>query len=187
MSLRQPVSRDRIESFLRWLGNHYRHPARFYLVGGTSVVYEGLRRQTMDIDLAIEVAAGNHGELLAVLREARDTLDINIEEVAPSDFIPLPAGYVDRHQFIGRFGEVDVFHFDLYSTALSKIERGRRQDQLDVIALLESNRLKWDRLQAMYAEILPLMDQKSLKQDSKDFTLNFSALEKMWRQAGGLS
>src|SRR5438128_2045596 len=148
MSLRQPVSRERIDGFLRWLGNHYRHPARLYLVGGTSVVYEGLRSQTMDIDLAIEVSAGNHGDLLTVLREARDTLDINIEEAAPSDFIPLPAGYAERHQFIGRFGEVDVFHFDLYSMALSKIERGRQQDQMDVIALLKSNRLKWDRLQA---------------------------------------
>ena len=187
MSLRQPVSRERIEGFLRWLGNHYRHPARLYLVGGTTVVYEGLRRQIMDIDLAIEVSAGNHGELLTVLREARDTFDINIEEAAPWDFIPLPAGYADRHQFVGRYGEVDVFHFDLYSMALSKIERGRKQDQLDVIALLKSDRLKWDRLQAMYIEILPLMEQKSLKQDSKDFTLNFSATETLWRQAGGLS
>jgi hypothetical protein len=187
MSLRQPVSRERIEIFLRWLGDHYRHPARLYLVGGTSVVYEGLRRQTIDIDLAIDVAVQSHGELLAALREARDTLDINIEEVAPSDFIPLPAGYADRHHFVGRYGQVDVFHFDLYSMALSKVERGRRQDQLDVIALLESNRLKWDRLQAMYAEILPLMGQKSLKQDSKDFALNFSALEALWRHAGGLS
>jgi hypothetical protein len=187
MSLRQPVSRDRIEDFLRWLGNHYRRPARLYLVGGTTIVYEGLRLQTLDIDLAIEVAAGDHGELLAVLREARDTLDINIEEAAPSDFIPLPDGYAGRHQYVGRYGQVDVFHFDLYSMALSKIERGRRQDQLDVLALLESNRLSWDRLQAMYSEILPLMEQKSLKQDSKDFTLNFSAIQALWRQAGGLS
>ncbi len=187
MSLRQPVNRERIEGFLRWLGNHYRHPARLYLVGGATIVYEGLRRQTIDIDLAIEVAADNHGELLAILREARDTLDINIEEASPSDFIPLPAGFADRHQFVDRYGEVDVFHFDLYSLALSKIERGRRQDQLDVMALLESKRLNWDRLKAMYLEILPLMEEKSLKQDSKDFSLNFSATEALWRQAGGLS
>lgn len=187
MSLRQPVSRERIEVFLRWLGNHYRHPARLYLVGGTSIVYEGLRRQTIDIDLSIQVAAGDHSDLLAALREARNALDVNVEEVAPSDFIPLPAGYADRHQFIGRYGELDVFHFDLYSMALSKIERGRRQDQLDVIALLESKRLNWDRLQAMYAEILPLIGQKSLKQDPEVFALNFSATEALWRQAGGLS
>src|SRR5258705_2141519 len=105
MSLRQPVSRERIEEFLRWLGAHYRRRARLFLVGGTTVVYEGLRRQTMDIDLAIEVAADDHAALLAILREARNTLDINIEEAAPSDFIPLPAGYAERHQFIGRYGQ----------------------------------------------------------------------------------
>ena len=185
--MRPPVSRERIEILLCWLGEHYKHPARLYLVGGATLVYEGLRSQTMDVDLDIEDAGNKRPELLAVLREARNALDINIGEAAPSDFIPLPAGYAERHQFVGRYGEVDIFHFDLYSMALSKVERGRRQDQLDVIALLESDRLKWDRLQAMYAGILPLMEQKSLKQDSKDFALNFSALEKMWRQAGGLS
>jgi hypothetical protein len=187
VSLRPRVSRERIEILLRWLGEHYEHPARLYLVGGATMVYEGLRRQTIDVDLDIEDASNNRTELVAVLREARNVLDINVEEVALSDLIPLPAGFADRHEFVGRYGEVDVFHFDLYSMALSKVERGRRQDLLDVVALLESKRLKWDRLQAMQAEILPLLGRKSLKQDSKDFALNFSATEALWRQAGGFS
>jgi len=185
--LRPPVSRERIEILLRWLGEHYKHPARLYLVGGATLVYEGLRRQTMDVDLDIEDAGNKRPELIAVLREARNVLDINVEEVALSDFIPLPAGFAERHEFVGRYGKVNVFQFDLYSMALSKIERARRQDLLDVVALLQNKRLEWDRLHTTQAEILPLMGRKSLKQDSKDFALNFSALEKMWRQAGGLS
>ena len=185
MSLRQAVNRERINDFLRQVGERYHKPARLYLVGGTSVVFEGYRQQTLDVDLVIEVSAGNHGDLIRVLQEIRLLLDVNVEEASPGDFIPLPAGFAERHIFIGRYGQVDVFHFDLYSTALSKIERGRRQDMADVIALLEHDRLEWNRLASLYHEILPLMGNKSLRQKPQDFALNFGALEALWHSAGG--
>ena len=62
---------------------------------------------------------------------------MNVEEASPGDFIPLPAGSEGRHEFIERFRKLDVFHFDLYSVALSKIERGRTQDLEDVLKLLQ--------------------------------------------------
>jgi hypothetical protein len=185
MSLRPPVSRDRIEVFLRRLAQDYRQPARLYLVGGTSLVFERLRQQTLDVDITIEVSADHHGELIQVLRKIKDTLGINIEEVSPADFIPLPAGFENRHEFIGRFGQVDVFHFDWYSTALSKIERGRQQDLADVVAALKNKRLVWSKLESMFREILPLVGEKSLKQDPQDFVLNFGALAALWHSAGG--
>jgi hypothetical protein len=80
---------------------------------------------------------------------------------------------------------IDVFHFDWYSTALSKIERGRRQDLADVVAALEHKRLVWSELERMYREILPLIGQKSLKQDPQAFALNFQALAALWHSAGG--
>ena|SRR5712692_3826838 len=185
MSLRPAVSRERVEVFLRQLADHYRRPARLYLVGGTTLVFEGYRQQTLDVDVAIEVSGEAHGELMAALRKIKDALNINIEEVSPGDFIPLPGGYADRHIFIGRYGQVDVFHFDLYSASLSKIERGRQQDLEDVVALLQHDRLEWSRLESMFREILPLMEQKSLKHDSQEFALNFEALRALWHSAGG--
>src|ERR1700737_3720702 len=183
MSLRPAVSRDRIETFLRQLAQHYQRQARLYLVGGTSIVFEGFRQQTLDIDIAIEVSADNHGELIRVLRDIKNSLPVNVEEVSPADFIPLPAGYESRHEYLARYGQVDVFHFDLYSTALSKIERGRQQDLVDVVALLSHKRLEWRRLESMYREILPLIGEKSLKQDPEEFALNFGALEALWHSA----
>ena len=185
MSLRPPVSRDRIEVFLRRLAQDYRHPARLYLVGGTSLVFERLRQQTLDVDITIEVSADLHGELIQVLRQIKDALGINIEEVSPADFIPLPAGFENRHEFIGRFGQVDVFHFDWYSTALSKIERGRQQDLADVVAALKNQRVVWARLESMYLEVLPFLGRHRLYQDPKDFALNFGALAALWHSAGG--
>jgi hypothetical protein len=185
VSLRQAVNRERIALFLHEVGERYRQPARLYLVGGTSLVYEGYRQRTLDIDLAIEVSADGHGELIRALQAIRLALDINVEEASPGDFIPLPVGYADRHIFVGRFGQVDVFHFDFYSTALSKIERGQRQDLEDVVMLLANSRMEWVRLEAMYREILPRMGQSSLRQKPGDFTRNFGALAALWHSAGG--
>jgi uncharacterized nucleotidyltransferase DUF6036 len=185
VSLRQAVNRERISLFLREVGQRYHRLARLYLVGGTSLVFEGYRERTLDVDLTIEVSADGHAELIQALQEIMLSLDINIEEASPGDFIPLPAGYADRHIFLGRYGQVDVFHFDLYSNALSKIERGRRQDLADVVILLNHDRIEWGRLEGMYREIWPLMGQKSLRQKPQDFALNFEALRALWHSAGG--
>jgi hypothetical protein len=185
MSLRRSVDRALIERFLREVGNRYRRPGRLYLVGGTTLVYEALRTQTLDIDLAIQVADADHGELIQAIRAVRQSLDINVEEASPGHFIPLPAGYADRHVFIGTFGRLEAFHFDLYSTALSKIERGRRQDLQDVVLLLQHRRINWDDLARQYREILPQMEQKSLSRDAAEFENNYGALASLWRAAGG--
>jgi hypothetical protein len=186
MSLRRSVDRALIEQFLHFVGERYRRPGRLFLVGGTTLVFEGLRQQTMDVDLVMEVANVDHNALIQVVRQAKQALDINVEEASPGDFIPLPAGHANRHVFIGTFGQVNVYHFDLYSTALSKIERGRRQDILDVILLLRAQRLEWRELDRQFLEILPQMELKSLRQDSAEFEKNFRALESQWRAAGGL-
>ncbi|PYV44753.1 MAG: hypothetical protein DMG06_05110 [Acidobacteria bacterium] len=138
MSQRPPVDRQRIEEFLLHLSQRYSRPARIYLVRGTTMVFEGFRTQTLDIDLAFEVARENHGALIKAIRELKDELSLNVEEASPGDFIPLPSGYQERSQFIGRYNQIDVFHFDLYTMALSKIERGTEEDFSDVLLLLRS-------------------------------------------------
>ena len=133
--MRQRVDQQRIELFLQRLGREFSKPGRIYLVGGTTMVYEGLRQQTLDIDLALEIADEDHSAFVAAVRRIKESLSLNIEEASPVDFIPLPAGYRERSQFVGRYGQLDVFHFDLYSTALSKIERGTENDFADVLSI----------------------------------------------------
>ncbi len=180
MPSRQPVNRERIEFFLRRLGDSYRSPGRLYLVGGTTLVFEGLRQQTLDVDVVIEIAPENHTAFIQTLRQLKEELNLNIEEASPGDFIPLPSGYANRHEFIGRYGQIDAFHFDLYSLALSKTERGRRQDILDVLTLLRAGRLEWSKLTQYFAEILPQMGAHSLRQDPVEFEQNFRDLEQQW-------
>jgi hypothetical protein len=106
------------------------------------MVYEGLRQQTLEIDLALEISDADHSAFIAIVRDLKEKLSLNIEEASPADFIPLPAGYRERSQFVGRYGQLDVFYFDLYSTALSKIERGTENDFADVLSLLHTERLE---------------------------------------------
>jgi hypothetical protein len=155
MSFRPEVDRGRIEEFLRELGRAHRGPARLYLVGGTTMVYEGLRRTTVDIDLGIEVDPAQHSSLMSAVARLKDRLGINVEEASPGDFIPLPAGWRDRSPYVGRFGQTDVFHFDPVSMALSKLGRGYEQDLEDVRALLAAGLLTADALEVGWQEIAP--------------------------------
>src|SRR3712207_3505379 len=100
MSMRQRVDQQRIEHFLEQLGRQFPGPGRVYLVGGTTMVYEGLRQQTLDIDVALEIANEDHSRFIAAIRTLKERLSLNIDEASPADFIPLPAGYRERSQFI---------------------------------------------------------------------------------------
>jgi hypothetical protein len=152
---------------------------RLYLVGGTTMVYEGLRDQSLDIDITYEIDPAFESEFAQTVRRLKDELQVNVEEASPGDFIPLPSGWKDRAKFVGRFGQIDTFHFDLYSTALSKIERGREGDYQDVLALLGSGQIALTELRAAFEQILPRIERESLKRNPERFRRNFAALEQM--------
>lgn len=110
------------------------------------MVYEGLCQQTLDITISFEVDDQDRSAFVEAVRVLQERLSLNIEETSPADFIPLPSGYRERSPFIGRYGQLEVFHFDLYSTALSKIERGTESDFADVLSLLQSGRIEFAAL-----------------------------------------
>jgi hypothetical protein len=178
--MRPPVDRQRILFFLQHLGQRFRKPGRVYLVGGTTLVFEGFRTQTLDVDLTFDVDERDYGEFIQAVRVLKDELAINVEEASPGDFIPLPEGYQNRAHYVGRFGNLDVYHFDVYSVALSKIERGRDADFADVTALLEAGWLDFPTLKRYFAEIIPLVGERSLKEDPVEFQRKFAYLENAW-------
>lgn len=183
--MRKQVDRQRIEIFLQRLGRIFPRPGRVYLVGGTTLVYEGLRQQTLDIDITFDVSNEDHSRFVTAVRELKENLSLNIEEASPAEFIPLPAGYEERSEFIGRYGQLDVFHFDLYSTALSKIERGTENDFADVLSLLRSGRLQMSQLNAFFDEILPQFATRSLRRNPDNFRRKFTLLTQLWNEANG--
>lgn len=184
-NMREQVDRQRIETFLQQLGRGFSRGGKVYLVGGTTLVYEGLRPQTLDIDITFVIANEDHSRFVQVVRELKESLSLNIEEASPAEFIPLPAGYEERSEFIGRYGQLDVFHFDLYSTALSKIERGTENDFADVLSLLRNGRLEMEQLTTFFEEILPHFATRSLRRDPDHFKRKFTVLTHLWNTANG--
>jgi hypothetical protein len=125
---------------------------RIYLTGGSTAVLEGWRAATVDVDLRFEPEAD---ELLRALPALKERLDINIELTSPPDFIPPLPGWQERSPPVFREGIVEVRHFDLYSQALAKIERGFEQDLVDVRSMIAHGHVQPERLRELYRVIEP--------------------------------
>jgi hypothetical protein len=115
-------------------------------------VLEGWRGSTADVDLRFEP---DLDELLRELPALKESLGVNIELASPPDFVPELPGWRERSPLAFQEGNVAVHHFDFYSQALSKIERGFGQDLDDVGKMIESGLVAPARLRELYDEVEP--------------------------------
>jgi hypothetical protein len=150
--MREAVDAERVRLFMRALGAAAAHEGTCFLAGGTTAVLVGWRATTIDVDIRLEP---EQDKILRALPEIKQRLRINVELATPADFIPLPSGWEERSPSIGREGKLVFRHFDPYSQALSKLERGHDRDLEDVQAMIEHRLVERDRLAAMYEEIEP--------------------------------
>jgi hypothetical protein len=150
--MRPPVDRDRLNALADKLGRIARSKTTIYLTGGATAVLEGWRPSTIDVDVRFDP---EDDVLLRALPDIKEELEINIELASPPDFIPELPGWQDRSPVILATGNVQVRHFDPYSQALSKIERGFNQDLDDVKDMLRTGLVKPARLRELYQQIEP--------------------------------
>lgn len=150
--MRDVANKEKLLSFMRSFGRRAHRNARVYFTGGATAVLRGWRDSTIDLDLKFDPELD---ELFRALPEIKEELQINIELAAPSDFIPPLPGWETRCEYIGREGKVSYYHYDYYSQALSKIERGHAQDVKDVEAMFQEGVLEQRRLLSFYEEIEP--------------------------------
>lgn len=148
--MRKPADGARIRRLAAELARRAPAETRIYLTGGATAVLEGWRPTTIDVDIRLEPESD---ELLRAISELKDKLDINIELASPADFLPELPGWRERSRF--RFDEagLSVYDYDLYSQALSKIERGFDLDLEDVDSMLASGLVDRDRLRELFAQI----------------------------------
>jgi hypothetical protein len=150
--MRPPVDAARIRELAHRLGRVAPSRTRIYLTGGATAVLEGWRASTIDVDVRFEPESD---VLLRELVALKDRLAINVELASPPDFIPELPGWRERSPLVFRDGNVDVHHFDPYSQALSKIERGFTHDLADVQHMLDGGLIEPDRLAELYDAIEP--------------------------------
>jgi hypothetical protein len=152
--MRPPVDEPRLRELARRLARVVRAPTCLYLTGGATAVLEGWRKTTVDVDLRFEPDAD---ALFRELPRLKEDLGVNIELASPLDFIPELPGWRERSPLVFREGSMEVRHFDLYSQALAKIERGFGQDLEDVCAMIERGLIEPARVRAHYEEIEPAL------------------------------
>lgn len=104
-----------------------------YFTGGVSAVLMQWRQTTIDIDLKF---VPEHDAIFRALPEMKERLEVNIELAAPDHFIPAIDGWAERSLLIGVEGRLTFYHYDFYSQALAKIERGHARDMEDVNAMI---------------------------------------------------
>jgi len=150
--MREPLDRNKLTRFLEALGAAATGPGVVFLTGGATAVAHGWRSQTIDIDLRLDPEPAGAFDAIAKLKE---TLDVNVELASPADFLPPVPGWRDRSIFVGHFGAIDVYHFDLVSQTLAKLARGFTRDHFDADAMVASGLVDASAVESGFAAIRP--------------------------------
>jgi hypothetical protein len=150
--MRERLTADRLQAFMRALGGAATVETRVYLTGGATAVLFGWRESTLDVDLKI---IPDRDELLRAIPELKESLQVNVELASPDDFIPALPGWQDRSPFIVREGRVSFHHYDFYAQALAKIERGHDIDRRDIRDMMASGLVVAAKLRELFAAIEP--------------------------------
>lgn len=152
--MRALIDAARLRTFLAELGKATRDLTRVYLTGGGTAVLVGWRASTVDVDL---VFVPDRDELLRAIPRLKDDLQVNVELVSPAHFIPELPGWEGRSLFVGREGALEVYHYDPYAQALSKVERAHARDLDDVRELVARGLVDPARARELYLQIEPAL------------------------------
>ncbi len=150
--MRELADSNRIERFMTELGNVVQVAVRVYFTGGATAVLYGWRETTIDVDIKL---VPDRDEILREIPRLKEELNLNVELAAPSDFIPLPAGWEERSPPIRTEGKVAFHHFDPAAQTLSKIERGHDQDLQDVREMIARGLVDPDEARTQFEAIEP--------------------------------
>ncbi len=148
--MRELTDIARLAQFMRAVARAANGPLRVYFTGGATAVLFGWRHSTIDVDLLL---SPDSDSVLRALPRLKEELHINVELAAPSNFIPELPGWEIRSRFVEQIGTVGFFHYDLYSQALAKIERGHAQDLLDVASMIREGLVERGELLRLFEAI----------------------------------
>jgi hypothetical protein len=150
--MRELADAERVRAFMRAAGAAAAREGVCYLTGGATAVLLGWRATTIDVDIRLEPS---QDDLMRELPRIKNELGVNVELASPGDFIPLPSGWEARAISVGKERLLSFAHFDPYSQALAKLERGHAHDLEDVAALVRLELVEAEGLLARFAEIEP--------------------------------
>ena len=151
----EPITVANLMQFLQRLGERYPGPATLYLLGGSALCLLGSPRTTVDVDYTFEVATDEAAHFQATVNALAAEMHLDLEDVPLAEFVPLPPAAHERRKFVGEFGQLEVYIFDPYSIALSKIARGFEADLEDVIFMWREGLIEFNALERHFQIVLP--------------------------------
>lgn len=153
------VSQANIERFFQILATNFQQPSNLYLTGDAVLVHLGLRAGR-DTTLSLIVEAADEHEMTTAVRRSAEQVHLNVTFTSPEDLIPIPWTWQDRAHYVGPYGYIDVFYFDVVSLALGKISQGTEQDFNDIWLLAHQKFLSLHDLDNAYLDVQPRMGRK---------------------------
>ena len=150
--MRGEADRAKLQQLMAAIGERASGPGVIYLTGGATALLFGWRQATIDVHIKPDPEPPGLFEAIATLKES---LDLNIELASPDQFIPTLPGWRDRSIFIATHGPVSFYHYDLYSQALSKLQRGHARDLRDVDAMRSARLIEAALLAQLFRDIQP--------------------------------
>ena len=144
----------RLRRFFEELAREAEGDVDIYVTGGATAVLIGWRASTIDADILM---VPEQDALYRALPRLKEELQINVEIASPAHFIPELPGWKERRLLIDRVGRVAFYHYDPYSQALAKVERGHAKDLADVAQLLARGLVEPRRLRQLFEAIQPRM------------------------------
>lgn len=174
-----------LKRFVETLSSHFNHPATILLVGESSLVWEGVRDWTTQVDFTADVDEAHQAELEQAIRTTSDELDQTVLFESPAEIVPLPDGYRDRCVAASDQGAsrefVRVLHFDPYSVAFRFVARGDEPDYHIALSFLDAGWVTEDGMTDMLEELLPKFSFETIQQDPAEFRRKYKGLLQMAR------
>jgi hypothetical protein len=150
--MRGEADRAKLQRLMAAIGERVTGSGIIYLTGGATALLFGWREATIDVDIKPDPEPPGLFQAIAALKES---LDLNIELASPDQFIPTLPGWRERSIFIAQHGPVSFYHYDLYSQALAKLQRGHARDLRDVDAMRSARLIEPQTLAQLFREIRP--------------------------------
>ena len=173
--MRRPVDEELIQTFFRAFGAEAKSDSRVYFTGSVTAVLCGWCQSTVDLQIKI---IPEQDPLFHAIPNLKESLSVNIELASPADFLPELPGWLDRSKYIAREGRISFYHYDFYSQALSKVERGHAKDLEDVRAMIERNLISPEKALELFEAIqphlyrFPAIDPKRLRRQIESIVKN---------------
>lgn len=181
------VDRKAILAFAGELGERFREPGAIYLIGETSLVFEGWRQWSDRLEFAAEIASAHRAAFAEAVDAARQQTGVNLLHEHPGEIIPLPEGYENRaiaipdSAFATPPPKLQFSHFDPYSVTFRYLARGDEQDYHLALHYLTHGWIDFEKMDALLGQLLERFSFESIQQDPAEFRRKYKGLLQMWR------